>query len=160
MMNDVVLARALHVLGVVIWIGGVAMVTMVILPAVRKLGDPERRVELFEAIEGRFTWIARVSTLVVGTTGFYLLHRMNGWNLFALPSHWWLHAMVAVWAIFTVVLFVLEPLVLHRWFHEQGTKEPERTFRRIQVAHWVLLTVSLVTVFGAVAGAHGWLFLL
>jgi len=24
--------------------------------------------------------------------------------------------------------------------------------------HWVLLTVSLVTVMGAVAGAHGWVF--
>ena len=28
-MDDVVIARALHVLAVVIWIGGVAMVTMV-----------------------------------------------------------------------------------------------------------------------------------
>jgi len=37
-MDGVVLARALHVLAVVIWIGGVAMVTTVILPAVRR-GD-------------------------------------------------------------------------------------------------------------------------
>jgi hypothetical protein len=34
LMDGVVIARALHVLGVVIWIGGVAMVTMVVLPAV------------------------------------------------------------------------------------------------------------------------------
>ena len=30
--------------------------------------------------------------------------------------------------------------------------------RRIERMHWVLLTVSLVTVMGAVAGAHGWVF--
>ena len=32
---------------------------------------------------------------------------------------------------------------------------PERTFRRIERLHWVLLTVSLLTVLGAVAGSHG-----
>jgi hypothetical protein len=32
--DDLALARALHVLAVVIWIGGVAMVTTVILPSV------------------------------------------------------------------------------------------------------------------------------
>jgi hypothetical protein len=28
---------------------------------------------------------------------------------------WWMHAMIAVWLLFTVVLFVAEPLILHRW---------------------------------------------
>jgi uncharacterized membrane protein len=37
-MDDVIIARALHVLGVVIWIGGVAMVTMG-----RAAGSPARR---------------------------------------------------------------------------------------------------------------------
>jgi len=100
--NGVVLARALHVLGVVIWVGGVAMVAMVILPAQHNVEVPERRVQRFEAIEGRFTWIARAATLVVGGSGFYLLHAMAAWGLFARPSHWWLHAMVAVWAVWAV----------------------------------------------------------
>ena len=37
-MDDVIIARALHVLFVVIWIGGVSMATTVALPAVRR-GD-------------------------------------------------------------------------------------------------------------------------
>ena len=37
-MDDVVIARALHVLAVVIWIGGVSMATTAVLPAVRR-GD-------------------------------------------------------------------------------------------------------------------------
>ena len=37
-MDDLIIARALHVLAVVIWIGGVAMATTVVLPAVRR-GD-------------------------------------------------------------------------------------------------------------------------
>jgi hypothetical protein len=63
--------------------------------------------------------------------------------------------MVAVWAIFTIVLFVAEPLVLHRWFHARATRDPEGTFRLVLRLHRVLLGVSLLTVAGAVLGAHG-----
>jgi len=34
-MNALILARALHVLAVVVWTGGVSMVTVALLPAVR-----------------------------------------------------------------------------------------------------------------------------
>jgi uncharacterized membrane protein len=49
-MDDVIIARALHVLGVVIWIGGVAMVTMVVLPALRRGDLGTNRLQVFEAI--------------------------------------------------------------------------------------------------------------
>ena len=58
-MDDVATARALHVLAVVIWIGGVAMVTTVVLPAVRRGDIGPNRLQAFEAIERRFGWHAR-----------------------------------------------------------------------------------------------------
>ena len=157
-MDPAIPARALHVLGVVLWIGGVAFVTTVLLPSVRRLKTPDERVAFFEAIEGRFAWQARGTTLLVGTTGFYLAHAWNLWERFASAAYWWMHAMVAVWALFTVMLFIAEPLFLHRWVLEAATREPERTFRRIERLHRVLLTVSVLTVLGAVAGSHGWSF--
>ena len=157
-MDPAILARALHALGVVLWIGGVAFVTTVLLPSVRRLKTPDERVAFFEAIEGRFAWQARGTTLLVGTTGFYLAHAWNLWERFASAAYWWMHAMVAVWALFTVMLFIAEPLFLHRWVLEAATREPERTFRRIERLHRVLLTVSVLTVLGAVAGSHGWSF--
>ena len=39
-MDDVTLARAIHVLAVVLWIGGGGLVTTVLLPAVRRLTLP------------------------------------------------------------------------------------------------------------------------
>jgi len=156
-MNDLVLARVLHVLGVLLWIGGVAMVTTVILPAVRRFKSPEERIELFERIEHRFAWQARFTTLLTGLTGFYLLYRLDAWPRFSLPGFWWLHAMVLVWVIFTLMLFVLEPLVLRRLFLAHAARNPDRVFRLIQTMHWVLLVLSLVTFAGAVAGSHGWL---
>jgi uncharacterized membrane protein len=151
-----ILARALHVLGVVLWIGGVAFVTTVLLPSIRRSTDPARRLELFESLEGRFAWQARIVTVVTGLTGFYMLHILDAWDRYLNPAHWWIHLMTLVWALFTMVLFVLEPLVLHRWFHERATADSERAFRLVQALHVVLLSLSLVAVVGAVAGAHGY----
>lgn len=155
--ESLVFARVLHVLAVVLWIGGVAMVTTVLLPAVRRLRRPEERVEFFERIESRFAVQARITTLIAGLSGFYLVHALGAWSRFGAAEFWWMHAMVAVWALFTLMLFVLEPLWLHRWFLARARRDPEGTFRLVQRLHWVLLTASLVTIAGAVAGSHGWL---
>lgn len=157
-MDDVTIARALHVLAVVHWIGGVSMVTLVLLPGLSRSAPAAQRLDLFEMIEGRFAFQARISTLIAGATGFYMTHRLDAWGRFAEPHFWWMHAMVAIWAIFTIVLFVAEPLFLHRWFHERASRDADGTFRIVQQLHIVLLTASLVTVGGAVLGAHGVLF--
>lgn len=150
--------RVLHVLGVVFWIGGVAMVTTVLLPATSRLKTPAERVAFFENIERGFAAQSRVTTLITGASGFYLVYRFDLWQRFARPEYWWMHAMVAVWALFTLVLFVFEPLFLHRWFIERAQLTPESTFRLVTRLHWVLLALSLITVAGAVAGSHGYLF--
>ena len=158
-MDDLAIARALHVLAIVVWIGGVAMVTSVILPAVRRMAKPNERIAFFESIERRFAFQARVSTLLAAVTGFYMVYRLELWDRFLDARYWWMHAMVAVWAVFTLVLFVLEPLVLHRVFNERAQRDPEGTFRLVERLHWVLLTLSLVTTLGAVVGVHGAFFL-
>jgi uncharacterized membrane protein len=154
-MDAFALARAAHVLAVVHWIGGVAMVTLVILPAVARMAVPAERIAAFEAIEGRFGAQARVSTQVAGLSGLWMLWETDGWGLFLDPGHWWLHLMVAVWAVFTLVLFVAEPLWLHRWFHIRAGRDPVGTFALVQRLHRVLLAVSTLAVAGAVLGAHG-----
>ena len=156
-MSDWVLARVLHVLGVVLWIGGVAMVTTVLLPATRRLKSPEERVQFFERIETGFARQARWTVLITGLSGFYLVYVLNAWDRFGQAAYWWMHAMVVLWAIFMLMLFVLEPLWLHRWFERSAKRHPERTFALIQRLHWLLLVISLLTVAGAVAGSHGWL---
>jgi uncharacterized membrane protein len=154
-MDDVAIARALHVLGVVIWIGGVAMVTMVLLPAVRSGDLGPNLLQVFEAIERRFAWHARLATIIVGLTGFYMTQRLELWERFRSGGFWWMHAMVCLWLLFTVVLFVAEPLVLHRWFHARAIAAPDTAFSLLHRAHWLLLVFSVITILGAVAGSRG-----
>jgi uncharacterized membrane protein len=157
-MEDYYLARILHVVGMVLWIGGVAFVTAVLLPAVKRMREPAERVEFFERVEAGFARQARVTTLLTGLSGFYLVHTLGAWNRFADAHYWWMHAMVLVWGVFTLMLFVLEPLWLHRWFQARAQRDPEGTFSIITVMHWVLLAVSVITIAGAAAGSHGWSF--
>ncbi len=156
--NLFVLARALHIVGVVFWIGGVAFVTTVLLSAIRVLPGKAERLQLFDSLEGRFALQAKITTLLTGLSGFAMLHYLDGWDRYAQPQFWWLHLMTLVWLLFTLVLFVFEPLFLHRWFQQQATNDSEGTFRKIHRMHRVLLTLSVLAVVGGVAGAHGFVF--
>jgi uncharacterized membrane protein len=154
-MDWFVFARAVHVVAIVHWIGGVFFVTAVILPAVRRMAAPAERLALFERIEGRFSRQAKVSVTLAGVSGFYLTYRLDAWDRFTDPAAWWMAGMLLVWTLFFLVLFVAEPLFLHRWFHERATRDPDAIFALVERAHRVLLGLSLVVVAGAVAGAHG-----
>ena len=156
-MNDLILARALHVLAVVVWIGGVSMVTTVVLPAIRRGALGEDRLRALEGIERRFVWYARAAVIVVGATGFYMVGRLDLWPRFQLPGFWWMHAMVGVWLIFVLILFLVEPLAVRRRRANERSPAPDRLLARVYRGHLVLLALALVTVFGAVAGSHGWL---
>ena len=151
------LARIVHVLGVVLWIGGVAFVTTVLIPAIRQLPTAAQRIELFEQLESRFAWQARITTTLVGASGLYMLHAMGAWNRYLDPAYWWVHLMTWVWLTFMVVLFALEPLFLHRRFIAAARRDSERAFRLLHGMHWILLTLSIVAIAGAVAGSRGFL---
>lgn len=152
------LARIIHVLAIVLWIGGVAMVTTVIIPSIKKMSNPENRYKTFESIEEKFATQAKITTLLTALSGFYMLHYLDAWERYLSIQFWWLHAMTIVWLLFTVVLFILEPLILHRLFLKYSITHPTKTFKTLHRFHWILLTISLITIIGAVAGSHGWYF--
>ena len=155
-MTDVIIARALHVLAVVIWIGGVSMATSVVLSAVRRGDLGEDRLQAFKAVEGRFVWQARTAVIVVGLTGLYMTWRLDLWDRFRTAHYWWMHAMAFVWLLFAFLLFVAEPFILHRHFGRWARARPDAAFAWLQRAHWILLVLSIATILGAVAGSQGW----
>ena len=62
--DDFALARAVHVLALVHWIGGVTMVTTIVLPGAHAVPDARAALAAFEAFEGRFAVQARFSILL------------------------------------------------------------------------------------------------
>ena len=79
-MEYITLARVLHTIAVILWIGGVAMVTIVIIPAVKQTESKEEQIETIEKIEGRFALQAKITTLITALTGFYNLNELEAWD--------------------------------------------------------------------------------
>ena len=157
MIDDLAIARAVHVLGVVHWIGGVAAVTTIVLPHAQRLPDANVAIAAFEAFERRFARQARISVALTGVSGIYMLWRLAAWQRFESPSSWWLHLMVALWIVFALMLFVLEPLGIDRLFRSYALREKDRAFVIATRLHWAALIIATLTIAAGVLGAHGYL---
>ena len=154
MMPDLfTLARILHLAAIVGWIGGLWFVTLVVMPAIARTEPPAQRLAAFARIEHGFAPQARFWVLLAGASGFWMTWQADLWNRFAAAGFWWMHAMLALWAVFAVMLFVAEPLVLHR--RMARSPAPAADFARMVAGHRLLSFLALITVLGAMAGAHG-----
>jgi len=81
-----------------------------IAPLVRDLHTAVERVIFFETVERRFCKQARFTTVLAGLSGLYMLVRLDLWDRFMSLEYWWMHAMVAVGLVFTLMLFVAESI--------------------------------------------------
>ncbi len=157
MIDDLAIARIIHVLCVVHWIGGVAAVTTIVLPNAQRLSDPNAAIAVFESFERRFAWQARISVALTGASGIYMLWRLVAWDRFESLSFWWLHLMVALWILFMLMLFVLEPLGIDRLFRSYALREKNQAFALMTRLHWTALLIATLTIGAGVLGAHGYL---
>jgi uncharacterized membrane protein len=157
LIDDLVIARAAHVLAIVHWIGGVGFVSLVVLPIAIARSSAAEGLALFDSVERRFAAQVRFSIPIAGAAGFWMTWRMNLWDRFADPHFWWMAAMFGLWAVFMLVVFVAEPLLNDR-IEAFARKNPETALRRLLRLHIALLTLAAVTVLGAVAGSHGFAF--
>lgn len=148
------LARAIHILSIVVWIGGIWLVTTALLPAMKRK-PPEHWRRDFDEVEQRFAPQARIAVLLVLLSGLYMLHDYDLWDRFANVHFWWMHLMVGVWLLFAVLLYVVEPLTIRHARRERRQAPPQATLTRILRLHRLLLALSLTTIFAAVGGSHG-----
>ncbi len=154
-----VLMHIIHLLTVILWIGGLAFVTMIVLPMAIKTPDALQKVLLFQRVEHRFAGIARFYNLVTGVTGFVMMF-MTGWHrtLFTrggIP----LTVMTLVWVFWFVMLFGLEPIIIRKMLDNMakgGAKlEIDTIFIRLNRLHYFMVAISLIASAAGALVAHG-----
>jgi len=100
------IAVLLHLLGVVVWVGGMFFAYMALRPAAAQLLDPPQRLRLWDGTFRRFFPWVWVSVLLVLASGLYLVSLMGGFAV--APFH--VHAMfgfgILMIGIFLFVFFV------------------------------------------------------
>jgi uncharacterized membrane protein len=151
-----IVALMLHLIAVVIWIGGIAAVTTVMFPAMRRFESNEQKAWMFAQIENRFRPQARTAWLIVGLSGIYMVYSLHAWAWFTAGHFWWMDAMVALWLLFGLMLFLIEPLIVAPRLERELTNEPAKALARIETLHWIILIVSLLVIAAVVAGVQGW----
>ena len=154
-MNELTIARAIHLLSIVIWMGGVGFVTLVLIPALRQSSSKDEQLEIFNAIENRFAAIARVAVLLAGLSGFYMVYQLHAWQRFSDLRYFWMHAMVLIWLMFVLALFVIEPFFIKNHGRLVKSGYDIGDLRKTQVIHTLIFILSAITIFISVLGAHG-----
>ena len=143
-----VIALIIHVLAVVIWIGGVAFVTMITFPIIQREQGSLEQVMMFQGIEHRFSRIAKVLVILTGISGFYLLSE-KGFSIGA-------GIMIFVWTLYASLLFFLEKILFKRLFESPTGKQlnTAQIFFRLQVFHWIILALSFSAIAAGIWVGH------
>jgi uncharacterized membrane protein len=95
---DVTLARTLHLLGVVVWVGGMFFANFALRPAAL-LVPPPQRLPLLAAALGRFVAFTGVAVIVVLASGGWLIASAGGMS--AMPRA--VHAMMTIGVVMALV---------------------------------------------------------
>ncbi|MEF9425814.1 MAG: hypothetical protein L0956_01040 [Candidatus Mariimomonas ferrooxydans] len=143
-----IISLIIHVLSVVIWIGGVAFVTLIIFPMIQRTNNSLEQVLMFQGVEHRFSRIAKVLVILAGLSGFYLIYEKG------ISFGIWI--MIIIWTIYASLLFFLEKRLFKRLFSQTPEKQisTEKIFFRLQVFHWVILILGFSAIAAGIWTAH------
>ena len=145
------LFNLLHILAVVIWVGGMFFAYMVLRPSALEVLPPPERLRLWDRVFTRFfrwVWLAIFLLLV---SGFYMIYLLGGIAHAPHYVHWMLLLGIAMVLIFMYVFFVcyvrLNLLVAAQDWPKAG--EILVTIRKLVALNLALglLTISVV-IFG------------
>lgn len=100
------IARLLHLLGVVVWVGGMFFAYMTLRPAAAALLEPPQRLPLWQATLSRFfTWVWVAVALIV-VSSVWMLAELGGLKAVGTYVHLMLGIGLAMMLIFAHVFFV------------------------------------------------------
>ena len=153
------LMHIVHILTVILWIGGLAFVTGIVLPMVIKTPDALQKVLTFQRIEHRFAPLAKAYNIVVGITVFIMVWQTGWYELYFTKDGWALTFMTAVWLFWFIMLVGLEPIVirkmLDRMAREGATMDIDGIFKKVKTLHWFMVAISLAAAAAGAIAAHG-----
>jgi len=144
---------ALHVISVLLWIGGVAFVTMIVFPMLSRLDNTLEQVLTFQRIEDRFARLAKLYVLIAGITGFILLYQTGKYQVLLSLKAFHIWFMFGVWLLYALIL-LFERKFLALFFKDPQKFDVEKVMKRFAGFHWFILLISLLAVFFAVWGSH------
>lgn len=146
------LFKLIHLLSVLIWVGGMFFAYVVLRPAAVDILEPPHRLRLWDAVFTRFfRWVwAAIGALLA--SGFYMIYLYGGMERTGTHVHAMLALGIAMVAIYCYVFFALYR-ALHRHVEDQRWKEAGEILGSIRKMVGINLTLGILTVCTALLGA-------
>ncbi|AKJ95886.1 MULTISPECIES: CopD family protein [Thioalkalivibrio] len=151
-MTGYALANVLHVLAVVIWVGGMFFAYMFLRPVAGQQLEGPARLKLWEGVFARFFPWVWASVLVILVTGFYLIFGVFGGMGDVHPSvHTMLLLGLIMMAIFAHVFFAPYRR-MRKAIAANDTEEGLRRLGQIRILVGINTVIGLVTIVVASGG--------
>jgi uncharacterized membrane protein len=145
------LARLLHVLGAVVWVGGMFFAYMALRPAAATLLEPPQRLPLWRETFRRFFFWVWLSVAAVLGSGLWMIALFGGFGAVGLHVHVMLALGVVMMLIFGHVYF--SPYRrLTRLVAEKSWKPAGEALGQIRKLVALNLTLGLLTIAVGTAG--------
>ena len=137
--------KLIHLLSVLIWVGGMFFAYMVLRPSVVEILEPSQRLRLWDAVFRRFfRWVwGAIAALLI--SGLYMIYLYGGIAHAAPHVHIMLTSGLAMMAIYCYVFFAcFKPLSLH--VANQRWQEAGAMLAKIRKLVAVNLSLGILTV--------------
>ena len=145
------IAVLLHIMAVVIWVGGMFFAYMALRPAAAQVLEPPQRLPLWVATFQRFfPWVWLTVFTLLGS-GFYLIARFGG---FAVVGTY-VHAMLAIGVIMMLIFGYVYFAGFRRLKNSvaaQDWKAAGATLAKIRILIGINLSLGILNIFVAILG--------
>jgi uncharacterized membrane protein len=147
------LLKLIHLLSVIVWIGGMVFSHFFLRPALGEL-EPPVKARLMTAVLSRFLNSMLVLSTVTVVSGFWMIGRVAKQTVqaglpFNMPLEWWAMAALGVfmWLVLGHIRFVLFKRLRRA---VEGLNWSAANAVLIQIRHWVLFNLCLGLIIVAV----------
>ena len=145
--------KLIHLLAVVIWIGGMFFAYMVLRPAAVDVLQPPERLRLWDNVFHRFfNWVwGAIGTILV--SGFYMIYQFGG--MAHVPPY--IHVMMLLGLVMTgiyIYVFFACYVPLHLHVSKERWKEAGEILGKIRKLVGLNLTLGLLTICVEVIGVN------
>jgi len=145
------IARFVHVLGVLIWVGGMFFAYVALRPAAASLLEPAPRLTVWQATFRRFFFWVWLSVAGILASGLYMIHLFGGLSAVGIHVHAMFGLGVVMMLIFAHVFFAPYRR-LTREVEQKNWKEAGQALGQIRKLVAFNLILGLVTVLVGTAG--------
>lgn len=145
------IAILVHLLAIVIWVGGMFFAHQMLRPVAASLLEPPQRLQLWRGVFSRFFPVVWAAVLLILSSGLYMIMALGGFKAVALH----IHAMFGIGLVMSVVFFFVYFVPygkLVRAVHAQEWKQGGEALASIRKLIGFNLSLGLLNIFVAALG--------